>query len=571
MDQDLIDLLSAWRGAELATSRVEELLSRLRQDEELLRSFVHEIRMLGMLKAVQTVEPRWLSLQEELGWGTDEGRFDDDHEDEIMRRVGGSGFSRSPWPRPRWTGAAVLTALLLALAIFRWTNWRVETADHPPGLSSTLQSKGVGADDALAIVLKLDEVQWEAMSGPGLNEGAVLSSGRFSIRSGHAVLSFLNGVTLTLEGPADIDLVSIDRVYCRRGKLRARVPESAKGFVVVSAGSAVIDLGTEFALNVEADGKSKVRVFEGEAEAGVIGPKGYPRRIQRIEKSKEFELDPGAGRIAEAVSDVEGFATPPKLMAPGLRLDPTYPSAVLRSKPKSYWRFQALVDGGVPNEVVGERPLVVHGPITVSGGSQGDGCAVFKAGQPEQFLSTVGLWRFDSEPGCAVELWFMADQIRHASLFGLRPTTEDLAQASQHRYVHALLLELTAYERYSLNKPASIRFLRRWPLNDNVGTDLFSDKLYIPWRWHHVVAQTNGASMDLYVDGVKSHSAPVEGGPSNLLCELAVGRLTSEPSAPKGSRSFVGRLDELAVYDRPLTSQEIRLHYELAKPELPAE
>lgn len=564
MDQDLIDLLSAWRGADLAPQRCDELLLRLRRDDDFLRAFVDEIRMLGMLKAVQSAEPRWLSLQEELGWGAEDDRFDVDREDEIMSRIGESLPDRKR--RGNRTGVAVCAVLVLALAIFRLTGRLDDLPIRRPAAPPLNQSAGAGAEAALAIVLRLDGVEWEASPRPPLGEGAVLWPGRFSIRSGQAVLSFLNGVTLTLEGPADLDLVSIDRVYCRRGKLRARVPEGAKGFVVVSAGSAVIDLGTEFALNVAADGKSKVMVFEGEAEAGVSGLKGYPRRTQLIEKRENFELDPGAGRIAELESDAEAYVPAPELTAPRLRLDPDYAPSVLRSKPRSYWRFEALIDGAVPNEVAGERPLVVHGPISLSDGPRGGRCAVFQAGKPEQFLSTAGLWQFDGEPGHAVEFWFMADQIRHSSLFGLCPPKESLPKENEHKYVHALLVELTAYERYSLNKPASIRFMRRRPLNDNVGADLFSDGFYVPWKWHHVVAQTSGTSMDLYVDGVKSHAAPLEGGPSRLPCSLVVGRLSSDPTASKDSRSFVGRLDELAVYDRPLSPQEIRSRFESARP-----
>ena len=76
MEQDLIDLLSIWRGGEAEPARLEELLSRLRNDAAFLQSFVEEIRLLGMLKAVQSMEPRWLALQDELGWGAESRCFE---------------------------------------------------------------------------------------------------------------------------------------------------------------------------------------------------------------------------------------------------------------------------------------------------------------------------------------------------------------------------------------------------------------------------------------------------------------------------------------------------------------
>src|SRR5437868_2571568 len=72
MHQDLLDLLKAVRGEPLKEARRVELLARLRADEAFRREFVNEILMLGMLKAVQATEPRWLVLEDELGWSADE-------------------------------------------------------------------------------------------------------------------------------------------------------------------------------------------------------------------------------------------------------------------------------------------------------------------------------------------------------------------------------------------------------------------------------------------------------------------------------------------------------------------
>ncbi|MHC5541551.1 LamG-like jellyroll fold domain-containing protein, partial [Singulisphaera rosea] len=120
MDDDLIDLLAAWRGKEINRPHAERLLARLREDGEFQQSFVDEIRLLGMLKAVQTAEPRWLLLQEMLGWGAEDSAEDEDHEDDIMRRVHGAGSSTRPVSQPRLWGplaaaavfAIVFTALL---------------------------------------------------------------------------------------------------------------------------------------------------------------------------------------------------------------------------------------------------------------------------------------------------------------------------------------------------------------------------------------------------------------------------------------------------------------------------
>jgi hypothetical protein len=68
MKEDLSDLLSAWLGREIDPARCGELLARLRVDDEFRQEFVPEIRMYGMLRTVQSAEPRWLRLEDDLGW-----------------------------------------------------------------------------------------------------------------------------------------------------------------------------------------------------------------------------------------------------------------------------------------------------------------------------------------------------------------------------------------------------------------------------------------------------------------------------------------------------------------------
>ncbi len=421
------------------------------------------------------------------------------------------------------------------------------------------------ADAALAVVLELDGARWGTADGPTPAEGGILPARRLRLLAGRATLALLNGVVLTLEGSADLDLVSPDRVFCRRGRLRARVPEGAEGFVVASPASAVADLGTEFGLNVEDDGRSRVMVFEGEAEAALLDGAGSPQRTQRMGQSQAFELDPRTGHIGETVARPERFVPASEWARPPLVLDPSYAGAVLRRAPRGYWRFERRVDDTVPNEVPDGPPLRVSGPVDIAGASQGNGYALFKAGAPEQFLSTDGLWELAREPGHAVELWFLADDIRYASLVGLFPPSELVVPEERSRVTHNFFVELTARNRlHALYKPASVRFLHRWPLDPRVGNNIVSEAMFAPRRWHHVVAQKNGDRMELYFDGVPDHSMPPIPDHETVSCHLVVGRRTADPLDRSDIRPFIGRLDELAIYDRPLSAEEVRRHFRLA-------
>jgi hypothetical protein len=371
-------------------------------------------------------------------------------------------------------------------------------------------------------------------------------------------------VTLTLEGPAELDLVAIGRVHCRRGKLRARVPAGAEGFVVSAPGTAVVDLGTEFALNVADDGKARVMVFEGEAEAAVLNASGSPLRSQQIDEHHAIAIDPLSGRIEEAAPRSEDFVVRPVLTAPPLALDPSYRDAVLGARPRGYWRFEAMDRGVVGGEVDGCPPLLATGPVRVVAAGGDNWCAEFGPDEDEQSLTMDGLWEPPSDPGYAVELWALPERIGHAALASLiepGPPRDD--------YKHLFLIELTASDRQApLLPPGSVRFLHRWPPSDSGGDNVFSTGHYIPYRWHHLVAQRSGGRMELYVDGAPTEPVSTRPDVATEACRLLLGRLKPVPR-PDGrvhSRPFVGRIDELALYDHPLTADEVRRHYELGMP-----
>jgi hypothetical protein len=384
------------------------------------------------------------------------------------------------------------------------------------------------------------------------------------LRSGTATLAFLRGVTLTVEGPADIDLVAIDRVFCRQGRLRAHVPPGAEGFIVASPESAVADLGTEFGLNVEANGKSHVMVFQGSAEAALLDAAGAPEHLRILGQSEAIELDPRSGRIAMVAALASRFVASPDLEPPALILDAGYPASVLESRPRGYWRFQARTEGGVPNEVAGGPPLRVRGPVAIAVGPGGDGCAVFRPDAPEQFLTLDDTWELARAPGQAVELWFLADAYGYASLVGLYPPRELNPAGQSERYLHVFFVEALAWGVHALHKPPAIRFLSRWPLDIAQQDNLYSRRAYAPRIWHHVVAQMNEGRMELFFDGAMSQAVPLVPDRPAVPCHVVVGRRTPDVQDPKDSRSFVGRLDELALYDRPLSAEEVRRHYRLA-------
>ena len=549
MDRDLLDLIAAYKGQDLDPARREELLARLRDDESFQRAFVDEIDMLGMLKAVQSTEPRWLRLVDEFGWSREEGRARAGFEGQLAARLRGRLPRRLAGRRVRALAAMAAVALISAgLMVLIRTRARPE-----PRAAAGTPSRTSPAT-VLALMIKLDDAVWEPEAGPPIREGEMLPARRLGLKAGRATLSLLNGVILTAEGPADLELVSLDRVLCHRGRLRARVPRGAEGFVAAGPGSAVVDLGTEFALNVEDDGKARMMVFEGAAEAAVLGAEGSAERSRLVDQSQAFDIDPGRGDIREAEASAGRFVAPPILVAPDLALDASYPEVVLRSRPWGYWRFESISEGATPNEVAGRPALRASGPVAVSGAGRGNGCAVFGDGDDRRYLAMDGLWQPPRYPGHAVEIWAQPHQFDHSTMVAM------LAMDGRETTGHFSLLEMTGAGRHPLWKPVSVRLLYRWPPGPGGGVNVFSSRIYRPYYWQHLVAQKNGDRMELYVDGELNFSAPLGADQGTAPCRLMLGQMTTGSQ----SRPYFGRLDELAVYDRPLEASEVRGHYRLA-------
>jgi hypothetical protein len=408
----------------------------------------------------------------------------------------------------------------------------------------------------LAMVVKLDGVRWGPGDEPRPAEGDVLAAGRLRFRSGRATLSMLTGVTLAVEGPADVDLVSDDKVVCRQGRLRVRSPAGVSGFVVAGPNSAVLDLGTEFGMNVGPDGAARARVFDGRVESALTDADGTPRRTRLFKENEAFEIDPQDGQI-EPLAGPADFLAPSELIAPPLELAAGYPEAVRRSRPWGYWRFEAVDRGAVANEVAGRPALQVVGPVRLADAPGGNRCAEFPAGPDQRRLELEGLWQPPWRSGFAVELWTLSEQIGHSTLVSMT--------APHDTNNHLLLLELTS--RNLLHKPASVRLLHRWPPGGTGGDNLYSHTPYVPYRWHHVVGQYRGDRIELYLDGEAVPSLSVDPGHADEPCRLLLGRLTTRPGTGVSiDRPLVGRLDEVALYDHPLTVEEVREHHRLGTP-----
>ncbi len=83
------------------------------------------------------------------------------------------------------------------------------------------------------------------------------------LRKGFAELIFDNNASVTIEGPAEFQILAEDRIGLNYGKVYATVPKEAIGFSVYTQNAKIIDMGTEFGVQAESHGDTKLHVLKG--------------------------------------------------------------------------------------------------------------------------------------------------------------------------------------------------------------------------------------------------------------------------------------------------------------------
>ncbi len=162
---------------------------------------------------------------------------------------------------------------------------------------------------------------WNGLATP-LSQTLPSSRRRSDLRGGIVRLLFDTGVEVTVEGPAEYEIVSATRTIRHTGVLAAYVPPGAEGFTVETLGLEVVDLGTSFGIHVSQEAVD-VSVFEGEVQVNSSAANASERltegtglrmrdgNLETVEMDVEpFErLWPVASGIARASANFE-FAPP---------------------------------------------------------------------------------------------------------------------------------------------------------------------------------------------------------------------------------------------------------------------
>jgi len=397
---------------------------------------------------------------------------------------------------------------------------------------------------------------WNASSRQKLESGAqVRAEESITLLEGIAQLAFDDGATLYLEGPAMVNIDSGGVPLLQYGKVLASLPWGRKSFLVKAAfGSVWLDADDAVGISVFGS-ELQVHVFQGEIQVGIFQSE-QDSVVVRAGTARAFGIGPsGDWLVAELDYEPKLFASRFSLVSDLLEVSSDYVESVKREEPVAYWRFDEPVGGLILNEVSQAHALRMGGGAQIV--SQGKNrCVEFGMGINSGYLLSEDT--FDELQGTsyAVETWVKPNHFHWGTVAGLLQPRTNIRNSEAHGF----LVELLAAPTRNRGRANSLRYLHRSPPGRSGGTSCSSTKDYEIRKWQHVVAVKDGSAMRLYVNGVALAAGKDKTQLSDGLT-LVVGQLFSfEPVRP-----FVGQLDEMAIYNHALSSEEVLSHYKLLR------
>jgi hypothetical protein len=422
------------------------------------------------------------------------------------------------------------------------------------------------------------DATWDAShAAPQL--GKTMPAGEVELNSGLARIKFATGVEIIVEAPARLKADAVNGVELLAGKLTAVVPPDGHGFTVKCPDATVVDLGTEFGINLHNDGLADVEVFKGTvtlsptpptaAQNAVVPPTltltaGSARQVGPNQTIIPIPSN-AAGYVRK--EDFEMLAASPasgsfgrwRVYSDSLRDDPDL---------VTYYTFEKSADA--PDRLLNQS---AYGPSL-------DG--VLGGGDPAAYPTwSTGRW-----PGKGA-LSFVHGTAQHVAL-PASPAIDFAGQAGQQSRAFSIcawIKPTTSIKAAGaiicrgdgFNEQYAIDFsplltdngdLRTWVRGEHPQRDyvFLLEQIHDQSNWHLIVSvyDPTNANLRLFVDGQLMR----EGRPPLAL--LSIGDVTVGSRKGTSNRfdsTFTGLIDELAIFKRPLSADEISQMYDSGKPD----
>ncbi|MDV6029406.1 MAG: hypothetical protein F9B45_04725 [Phycisphaera sp. RhM] len=410
------------------------------------------------------------------------------------------------------------------------------------------------------------DLQWSSDS-LAFREGDVLPNGVLQFDEGIAEIDFFCGATLIVEGPAALDVESDWSVRVVKGRLRASVPPAARGFIVKAADSEIIDLGTEFAVEVGAD-EARVEVIDGEVELRGGRHDGDHLVTGERQWLKGSQSRPDAFKGLSTVSDLqrrredaqsqqfEQWKTYSQQLRTDDRLIAYYPIA------------ESDAERSIPNRAASGSELdgILVGPVTRADGRFGAASTALEFDRPGSRVRTRIDGAFDA---FTFACWVRIDSLEHRynSLF----MGDGYENGEPHWQIHEdgrLMFSVMVDDTPGAGLgPAEDSRLHRIYYTEPIWDVSESGK------WLHIAAVYDPVARQVnqFVNGELISSEPITDQFHVQTLRIGTAEIGNWGQPLRNSpwfavRNLNGAIDELAIFNAALGREEIQTLYEQGKP-----
>ncbi|MCH2024953.1 MAG: FecR domain-containing protein [Verrucomicrobiales bacterium] len=462
------------------------------------------------------------------------------------------------WKPLPWIAAAAVV-LLFAGSLSFLINKRVSIT---PSEAKAVESETI-THDGLAILMESVGANFVDNGMQPTKTNGILYPGEIILESGITAIEFYSGARVILEGPAILELTSENSAILREGRIRAQVPPQACGFSVSTPQIEVIDLGTEFGMNIEEDGHlTEVHCFSGLVDIYEDAMSQNPKALRSLESGEAVRIQPNS--IQKIPANSMAFISYSELAQTSLE------NSTMRHQ-----KWQELIEEIRADEDIlalytfegqgpRERSLVnqvsfqsqfSHGAIVgcrwTNGRWPSKGGLEFKSpsdrvhfqsNEPYQTI-TLSTWvRLDAMPRRLTSLLSSSERSSNSM---------DWALTSKGQ----ITLKVQSDENKKIHSFTSSPILNRNMLG----------------KWIHLasVFNSNEKKVSHYLNSQEISEAKF---PKNGLTAIKFSNAEIGNSSIKSSngrtpiRYFTGRIDELAIFGRSLTKNSIEHLYRTGKP-----
>ena len=204
-------------------------------------------------------------------------------------------FIVSPIPLTAIVTAILVTGLhLLSVSLNGWMYPTAISGLKSGELDKPTQVVDVDSSRTAATLTGMVDCVWKDQTRQPEIAAPLRYGSSFALESGLMQVTFESGAKMIVEGPAEFTLVSNMEAEFQVGRMTSYCPPSAHGFTVQTPEATVVDLGTEFGVDVSANGSTEVHVFSGEVVSWnkkIKGPQGDSR--VHLKKNNTATFDAG--------------------------------------------------------------------------------------------------------------------------------------------------------------------------------------------------------------------------------------------------------------------------------------